>query len=29
MEKHYGHLAPPYVAGTVHASFGKLGITRP
>jgi hypothetical protein len=25
-EKHYGHLAPSYVANTVRAAFGSLGI---
>jgi len=26
IEKHYGHLAPSYVAETVRAAFGELGI---
>jgi len=26
MKKHYGHLAPSYVADTVRAAFGSLGI---
>jgi integrase len=26
VEKHYGHLAPSYVAETVRAAFGELGI---
>jgi integrase len=26
VEKHYGHLAPSYVADTVRAAFGSLGI---
>lgn len=26
VEKHYGHLAPSYVAETVRAAFGTLGI---
>ena len=26
-EKHYAHLAPSYVAGTIRAHFPKLGIT--
>jgi integrase len=26
VEKHYGHLAPNYVADTVRAAFGKLGV---
>jgi hypothetical protein len=26
VEKHYGHLAPSYVADTVRAAFGALGI---
>jgi hypothetical protein len=25
-EKHYAHLAPSYVANTIHANFPKLGI---
>jgi integrase len=29
VEKHYGHLAPSYVADTVRAAFGTLGILKP
>src|SRR5262249_35582312 len=29
VEKHYGHLAPSYVADTVRAAFGTLGIVPP
>jgi integrase len=29
VEKHYGHLSPGYVADTVRASFGTLGIVPP
>src|SRR5215472_1210595 len=29
VEKHYGHLAPNYVAATVRAAFGTLGIVEP
>jgi hypothetical protein len=29
VEKHYGHLAPSYVADTVRAAFGTLGIVEP
>ena len=29
VEKHYGHLAPNYVADTVRAAFGPLGIVEP
>jgi hypothetical protein len=25
VEKHYGHLAPNYVADTVRAAFGSIG----
>ena len=25
-EKHYAHLAPPYVAETIRANLSKLGI---
>jgi hypothetical protein len=25
VEKHYGHMAPSYVADTVRAAFGPLG----
>jgi hypothetical protein len=28
VEKHYGHLAPSYVADTVRAAFGTLGIVE-
>src|SRR5262249_34513662 len=28
VEKHYGHLAPSYVADTVRAAFGQLGIVE-
>jgi integrase len=28
VEKHYGHLAPSYVADTVRAAFGLLGIVE-
>ena len=28
-EKHYAHLAPSYIADTVRAAFGKLGIVEP
>jgi hypothetical protein len=28
-ERHYAHLAPSYVADTVRASFGALGIVNP
>ena len=28
VEKHYGHLAPNYVADTVRAAFGRLGIVE-
>jgi integrase len=28
VEKHYGHLAPSYVAETVRAAFGSLGIVE-
>ena len=27
VEKHYGYLAPSYVADTIRAAFGELGIT--
>jgi integrase len=27
VEKHYGHLAPSYVAETIRTAFGELGIT--
>ena len=29
VEKHYGHLAPSYVADTVRAAFGSLGLLEP
>jgi hypothetical protein len=29
VEKHYGHLAPSYVAETVRAAFGSLGLVEP
>jgi integrase len=29
VEKHYGHLAPNYIADTVRAAFGTLGIVEP
>jgi hypothetical protein len=29
VEKHYGHLAPSYVADTVRTAFGTLGILDP
>jgi integrase len=29
VEKHYGHLSPGYVADTVRAAFGTLGIVDP
>src|SRR5215469_17252483 len=29
VEKHYGHLAPNYVAQTVRAAFGDLGLIEP
>jgi len=29
VEKHYGHLAPSYVADTVRAAFGMLGLIEP
>jgi integrase len=29
VEKHYGHLAPSYVADTVRKAFGSLGIVEP
>jgi len=28
VEKHYGHLAPNYVADTVRAAFGTLGLVE-
>jgi integrase len=29
VEKHYGHLSPSYVAETVRAAFGSLGLVEP
>jgi integrase len=29
VEKHYGHLSPSYLAETVRAAFGSLGIFEP
>ena len=29
VEKHYGHLAPSYIADTVRSAFGSLGILEP
>src|ERR1700676_1264033 len=29
VEKHYGHLSPGYIADTVRAAFGTLGIVEP
>ena len=29
VEKHYGHLAPNYIADTVRTAFGRLGIVEP
>jgi integrase len=29
VEKHYGHLSPGYIADTVRAAFGSLGIVGP
>jgi hypothetical protein len=29
IEKHYGHLAPSYVAETVRNAFGSLGLVEP
>ena len=29
VEKHYGHLAPNYVADTVRSAFGTLGLVEP
>jgi integrase len=29
IEKHYGHLSPSYVADTVRAAFGSLGLVEP
>ena len=28
VEKHYGHLAPSYIADTVRQAFGSLGIVE-
>jgi integrase len=29
VEKHYGHLSPSYIADTVRAAFGSLGLVEP
>lgn len=29
VERHYGHLAPSYVADTVRAAFSSIGIGEP
>ena len=29
VERHYGHLAPSYVADTVRAAFGTMGLVEP
>jgi hypothetical protein len=29
VERHYGHLSPNYIAETVRAAFGSLGIVAP
>jgi integrase len=29
VEKHYGHLAPSYVADTIRAAFGTMGLAKP
>lgn len=29
VEKHYGHLSPNYVAETVRAAFGPMGVVEP
>ena len=29
VEKHYGHLSPNYIADTVRAAFGSLGLVEP
>jgi integrase len=29
VEKHYGHMSPSYVADTVRAAFGSLGLVEP
>jgi integrase len=29
VEKHYGHLAPSYIADTVRTAFGNLGLVEP
>jgi hypothetical protein len=29
VEKHYGHMSPSYLADTVRAAFGTLGILEP
>jgi integrase len=28
VEKHYGHMAPSYVADTVRATFGTMGVVE-
>jgi hypothetical protein len=28
VEKHYGHMAPNYIAETVRAAFGSMGIVE-
>jgi hypothetical protein len=28
-ERHYAHLSPGYVAETIRAAFGSLGLVRP
>ena len=28
VEKHYGHMAPSYVADTVRAAFGSIGVVE-
>ncbi len=29
VERHYGHLAPSYVADTIRAAFGTMGLVEP
>ena len=29
VEKHYGHLAPSYVADTIRAAFGTMDLVKP
>jgi hypothetical protein len=29
VEKHYGHMAPSYIADTVRTAFGSLDIVEP